>query len=74
MGGDDEETRLKVEACVYEPLAAIEGSVSAEHGVGLEKKRYLGIARSEIEIEMMRHLKRSLDPKLILNAGKIVDC
>jgi FAD/FMN-containing dehydrogenase len=74
VGGDDEETRLKVEACVYEPLAAIEGSVSAEHGVGLEKKRYLGIARSEIEIEMMRHLKRSLDPKLILNAGKIVDC
>lgn len=74
VGGDDAETRRKVEACVYEPLAEIEGSVSAEHGVGLEKKPYLGIARSEIEIKMMRHLKRSLDPKLILNAGKIVDC
>jgi FAD/FMN-containing dehydrogenase len=72
-GGDDRETREKVEACVYEPLAAIGGSVSAEHGVGLEKKPYLHIARSETEIEMMRTLKRALDPKLLLNAGKIMD-
>lgn len=73
-GADDAETRRQVEACVYAPLAAIGGSVSAEHGVGLEKKPYLSIARSETEIELMRQLKRALDPKLLLNPGKIIDC
>lgn len=65
--------RAGVESCVYEPLAAISGSVSAEHGVGLEKKPYLGIARSETEINLMRTLKQALDPKGILNPGKIFD-
>ena len=65
--------RKGVEACVYEPLADISGSVSAEHGVGLEKKPYLGIARSDTEIDLMRTLKRALDPKGILNPGKIFD-
>jgi FAD/FMN-containing dehydrogenase len=47
--------------------------VSAEHGVGLEKKPYLDISRSPVEIEMMRTLKRALDPKGLLNPGKIFD-
>ncbi len=68
-----ESDRKGVEACVYEPLADISGSVSAEHGVGLEKKPYLGIARNDTEIELMRTLKRALDPKGILNPGKIFD-
>ena len=65
--------RAGVEACVYEPLADVSGSVSAEHGVGLEKKPYLGISRSETEIALMRKLKRALDPQGILNPGKIFD-
>jgi FAD/FMN-containing dehydrogenase len=67
------EVRRSVERCVYEPLQSIGGSVSAEHGVGLEKKPYLGISRSPVEIEVMRTLKRALDPKGILNPGKIFD-
>jgi len=47
--------------------------VSAEHGVGLEKKFYLEICRQPVEIEVMRMLKRALDPKGILNPGKIFD-
>ena len=54
-------------------VSVIGGSVSAEHGVGLEKKPYLDISRSEAEIELMRALKRALDPKGLLNPGKIFD-
>jgi FAD/FMN-containing dehydrogenase len=65
--------RPQVEAAVYEPLRAIGGSVSAEHGVGLEKKPYLEISRQAAEIDLMRTVKRALDPKGILNPGKIFD-
>ena len=65
--------RETVERAVYEPLAAIGGSVSGEHGIGLEKKPYLSISRSAAEIDLMRTLKQSLDPKGLLNPGKIFD-
>jgi len=61
-----------VEQQVYAPLAAFQGSVSAEHGIGLEKKPYLGISRSENEVALMRTLKSALDSKGILNPGKVV--
>ena len=66
------ETHAEVEGIVYTPLAKIGGSVSAEHGVGLEKKPYLHLSRNEAEIALMRMLKRSFDPNNILNPGKIV--
>jgi len=65
--------REQVERCVYEPLRAIGGSVSAEHGVGLEKKPWLSISRNPAEIALMRTLKNALDPKGLLNSGKIFD-
>ena len=49
------------------------GSISAEHGIGLLKKDYLGYTRSEAEIAIARSIKRVLDPKHILNPGKILD-
>lgn len=73
VNADDADTRKKVEEIVYQPLTAIHGSVSAEHGVGLEKKAYLRWCRSENEIQLMRLLKRSMDPKGILNPGKVLD-
>jgi FAD/FMN-containing dehydrogenase len=73
VGENTAEARETVERSVYEPLAAIEGSVSAEHGVGLEKKPYLSICRSPAEVALMRALKQTLDPKRILNPGKIFD-
>lgn len=57
---------------VYAPLKPIGGSISAEHGIGTEKRIHLGISRSPEEIDLMRFLKRSLDPKAILNPGKIL--
>ena len=50
-----------------------EGSISAEHGIGLVKKGYLESTRSAAEIEVMRGIKRVLDPSGILNPGKLFD-
>ncbi|MDD2180483.1 FAD-binding oxidoreductase [Acidovorax sp. D2M1] len=63
--------RPRIEALVYEGLRAFSGSVSAEHGIGLEKKPWLPISRNPNEIALMRTLKQALDPKHILNQGKI---
>jgi FAD/FMN-containing dehydrogenase len=58
---------------VYEPLAARGGSVSAEHGIGLEKKQWLHISRTPDEVAIMRSIKEALDPMYLLNPGKIFD-
>lgn len=63
--------RHRVEELIYRPLADCGGSISAEHGIGLEKKPWLPICRSPEEIALMRSLKSALDPKGILNPGKI---
>ncbi len=47
------------------------GSVSAEHGIGLEKRGKLPLSRSPEEIAAMRLVKRALDPDNRLNPGKI---
>ena len=56
-----------------ESLQRHAGSISAEHGIGLVKKGYLESTRSAAEIEVMRGIKRVLDPKGILNPGKLFD-
>ena len=71
--GEDENAQDGVKQAVYQPLASIGGSVSAEHGVGLDKKKYLKLSRNKEEIALMRTLKRALDPNGILNPGKIFD-
>ena len=71
--GDGESAHGDVKRAVYEPLARIGGSISAEHGVGLDKKNYLQLSRNDEEIALMRTLKRTLDPKGILNPGRIFD-
>jgi len=53
-------------------VRAHRGSVSAEHGIGLLKRDWLGHSRSEPEIELMRGLKRLLDPRGVLNPGKVL--
>jgi FAD/FMN-containing dehydrogenase len=60
-----------VETIVYERLGKVNGAISAEHGIGLEKREFLPHSRSDAEIELMRTIKRALDPKNLLNPGKI---
>ena len=64
-------SRPAIEALVYSGLREFRGSVSAEHGIGLEKKAWLSVSRSEAELTLMRTLRKTLDPKGVLNPGKI---
>jgi FAD/FMN-containing dehydrogenase len=73
IGAGSSSDREHVESCVYEPLAAYGGSVSAEHGIGLEKKSWLPISRNVAERALMMEIKRLLDPNTILNPGKVFD-
>lgn len=57
---------------VYSALAALGGSISAEHGIGLAKKAWLSVSRNDAETTLMRTLKNALDAKGILNPGKII--
>ncbi|MDH4175006.1 MAG: FAD-binding oxidoreductase [Betaproteobacteria bacterium] len=66
------DARAALERIVYAPLQALGGSISAEHGIGLEKKAWLPISRSPAEIALMRTLKQALDPRGILNPGRVV--
>jgi FAD/FMN-containing dehydrogenase len=64
--------RPKIEAVVYRGLEAFRGSVSAEHGIGLEKKPWLSISRTPEEIALMHTIKQALDPLGLLNPGKVI--
>ncbi|MBV1877157.1 MAG: FAD-binding oxidoreductase [Pseudomonadales bacterium] len=61
----------KVSQWVFELVEKHDGSISAEHGVGLLKKHGLGYSRSDAEIGYMKALKAVFDPANILNPGKI---
>jgi FAD/FMN-containing dehydrogenase len=61
-----------VSSGVFEIVQRHEGSVSAEHGVGLLKKPYLQYSRSKTEIAAMRAVKAIFDPANILNPGKLI--
>ncbi len=61
-----------INSVVYSPLKKHKGSLSAEHGIGLDKKKYLHTSRSKEEIILMEQIKTMFDPKNILNPGRIV--
>ncbi|MBF7730023.1 FAD-binding oxidoreductase [Pseudomonas sp. N040] len=56
---------------VFETVQKYNGSISAEHGVGMTKRDYLGYSRSEAEVGYMKAIKTVFDPNGIMNPGKI---
>ncbi|MBT2340117.1 MULTISPECIES: FAD-binding oxidoreductase [Pseudomonas] len=56
---------------VFEIVEKYNGSISAEHGVGMTKRDYLAYSRSPVEIEYMKAVKAVFDPNGIMNPGKI---
>jgi glycolate oxidase len=72
----DDEQMHRVEEAMKEIFAkAVElgGTITSEHGVGVAKKAFLPGAVGELNVEVMRRMKRSFDPRGILNPGKIFD-
>jgi len=70
---DFEEACGRVNPEVFALTRAHQGSVSAEHGIGLLKAPYLSYCRSEADIAAMRGIKAVFDPKGIMNPGKLLE-
>jgi FAD/FMN-containing dehydrogenase len=67
--GRKDAQRIDCDEDVYGALEGFDGTISAEHGIGYEKRAWLLRTRSSEEIAMMRSLKKALDPRGILNPG-----
>ncbi len=73
---DSREWKVKIPIVmeeVYRAGVSLGGTISGEHGLGFDKKKYLEIAMSREQIALMSRLKRAFDPNYILNPGKIFD-
>jgi FAD/FMN-containing dehydrogenase len=69
--GQPGRTKEECDEEVYGPLPMLGGTISAEHGIGLEKRAWLQRTRSADELAVMRGLKQAFDPKGILNADTV---
>jgi FAD/FMN-containing dehydrogenase len=62
----------EMNAAVHAVVAKFGGSISAEHGIGVMKRKLLPQVKDPVALDLMRLIKRTLDPKAILNPGKVV--
>lgn len=69
---NDAEHAARINAIVYRNLKKHLGSVSAEHGIGVDKKEYLHTSKTPTEITLMKTLKQTLDPNNLLNPNRII--
>lgn len=73
--GDDgalREHAAQLTAVVYDEVTARGGSISAEHGVGVLKREAVARTKDPVEIDLMRTVKRALDPQGMCNPGKVI--
>jgi FAD/FMN-containing dehydrogenase len=66
------EQREEFARILYDLTASFAGSISAEHGIGQAKRSYLAEYLSPVELSLMRKVKAALDPRNILNPGKVL--
>jgi FAD/FMN-containing dehydrogenase len=64
--------REEVNRVMYDIVAALGGTISAEHGIGQLKRAELARCKAPLELELMRTLKRALDPQDRMNPGKVL--
>lgn len=70
--GRDAQPEAAIEEVVYGLVGEWQGSISAEHGIGLLKRPYLKYSRQPAELALMWRIKQALDPLGILNPGKVL--
>jgi FAD/FMN-containing dehydrogenase len=63
----------RINQTIYDLVRKHQGTISAEHGIGLTKKSYLSFTRSPEELALMRVIKHAIDPSGVLNPGKVFD-
>lgn len=71
---DDPEEMQRAHEClneVFDHVIALQGSLSGEHGVGLEKQPYVGKELDTVAIGLMKNIKKQFDPKGLINPGKM---
>jgi FAD/FMN-containing dehydrogenase len=73
VGSKSPETKLAIERIVYGGVRDRHGSISAEHGIGLDKRDYLSWSCAPEQIRLMLQLKTMLDPTGVFNPGKVIE-
>ncbi|KAI3337329.1 hypothetical protein HD806DRAFT_476358 [Xylariaceae sp. AK1471] len=68
----DKRVEELLEPFVYEWIGKVNGSISAEHGIGIAKKKYLGFSRNDTMVDLMKQVKKLYDPNGIMNPYKYV--
>lgn len=64
--------REAINRIVYDVVAGLGGSISAEHGLGQLKRGEILRHKDPVELDLMRSLKRALDPRGLMNPGKVI--
>jgi FAD/FMN-containing dehydrogenase len=66
------ESQAEINRLVYDAVARFNGSISAEHGLGQLKRDIINDYKAAVELDLMRSVKRALDPLGIMNPGKVI--
>ncbi len=69
---DEVERVHRADREIVELCVAMGGTLTGEHGIGLEKRDYMPLLFGELELDLMRQIKRAFDPEGLLNPGKLL--
>ena len=69
----DADVEMRLDTSIFDAVRGVNGSISAEHGIGISRAPFLSWTRSKRELELMQALKQVFDPQHILNPGKLMD-
>ncbi len=69
-----ERNESRIRQMVHDRVVMMNGSISAEHGLGQLRKSEAARFKSPVELNLMKSIKQALDPNGILNPGKVLDC
>ncbi len=72
LGRLDEDIKRRCNDAVFGVIRDLGGSISAEHGIGMDRMLWIGWTRSDSELALMRKIKQVIDPNNILNPGKLL--